>query len=201
MLLSSVSFTQGSFSEMKDPDGFKRKFSEVTRNTQTIEANFIQEKNLSILSEKILTKGKFLFKKENKLRWEYTDPFNYLIILNNGTIFTQDEEKKSKIDIRNNKMFKEINLIIIGCVQGNLFNDEQRFISSYFENSRYYLIKLKPVESSLKEYISEIKISFDKNDLSVTRFEMNEPSGDYTIIDFSGKKLNAEIPDEKFLVP
>jgi outer membrane lipoprotein-sorting protein len=186
---------------MKDPAGFKQKFSEVTRNTQTIEAIFTQEKSLSVLSEKIITKGKFLFKKENKLRWEYTDPFHYMIILNNGTIFTQDEEKTNKIDIRNNKMFKEINLIIIGCVQGNLFNDEKRFISSYFENSHYYLIKLKPVESTLKEYISEIKISFDKNDLLVTRFEMNEPSGDYTIIDFSGKKLNAEIPDEKFLVP
>jgi outer membrane lipoprotein-sorting protein len=186
---------------MKDPAGFKQKFSEVTRNTQTIEANFIQEKSLSVLSEKIITKGKFLFKKENKLRWEYTDPFHYMIILNNGTIFTQDEEKTNKIDIRNSKMFKEINFIILGCVQGNLFNDEKRFISSYFENSRYYLIKLKPAESTLKEYISEIEISFDKNDLLVTRFEMNEPSGDYTIIDFSGKKLNAEIPDEKFLVP
>jgi outer membrane lipoprotein-sorting protein len=89
----------------------------------------------------------------------------------------------------------------MGCVQGNLFNDEKKFISSYFENNRYYLIKLKPLESTLKDYISEIKISFDKNDLSVTRFEMNEPSGDYTIIEFSGKKENAIIPDEKFFVP
>jgi outer membrane lipoprotein-sorting protein len=186
---------------MKDHAGFKQKFSEVTRNTQTIEANFVQEKNLSVLSEKIITKGKFLFKKENKLRWEYTNPFHYLIILNNGMIFTQDEENKNKIDIRNNKMFTEINFIIMGCVQGNLFNDEKKFISSYFENNRYYLIKLKPLESTLKDYISEIKISFDKNDLSVTRFEMNEPSGDYTIIEFSGKKENAIIPDEKFFVP
>jgi outer membrane lipoprotein-sorting protein len=201
ILLTYLSFSQGPFSEMKDQAGFKHKFSEVTRRTQTIEANFIQEKNLSILSEKIITKGRFLFKKENKLRWEYTDPFHYMIILNNGTLITQDEEKKNKIDIRNNKMFTEINFIIMGCVQGNLFNDEKKFISSYFENNRYYLIKLRPVESTLKEYISEINISFDKNDLSVTRLEMNEPSGDYTIIEFTGENINAEIPDEKFFVP
>jgi outer membrane lipoprotein-sorting protein len=201
IVISSLSFAQGPFNELKDIAGFKQKFSQVTRNTQTIEASFVQEKNLSVLSEKIITKGKFLFKKENKLRWEYTNPFRYLIILNNGTIFTQDEENKNKIDIRNNKMFTEINLIIMGCVQGTLFNDEKKFVSTYFENNRYYLIKLKPVESTLKEYISEIKLSFDKNDLSVTRFEMNEPSGDYTIIEFTGKKLNTIIPDEKFLVP
>jgi outer membrane lipoprotein-sorting protein len=201
IVISYLSYSQGAFSEMKDHAGFKQKFSEVTRNTQTLEANFVQKKNLSVLSEKIITKGKFLFKKENKLRWEYTNPFHYLIILNNGMIFTQDEENKNKIDIRNNKMFTEINFIIMGCVQGNLFNDEKKFISSYFENNRYYLIKLKPLESTLKDYISEIKIYFDKNDLSVTRFEMNEPSGDYTIIEFSGKKENAIIPDEKFFVP
>ena len=121
-------FGQGSFTELKDPAGFKNKFSEATAKTQTIESCFTQVKNLSVLAEKITTKGRFLFKKEKKLRWEYTEPFHYLIILNNGTMLIQDEEKKNRIDIRNNKMFSEINYIIMGCVQGNLFNDEKKFL-------------------------------------------------------------------------
>jgi outer membrane lipoprotein-sorting protein len=201
MFPGSFAFAQGPLTEIKNPEAFKQMFSETTRKTQTIEANFIQEKNLSVLSEKIITKGRFIFKKENKLRWEYTDPFHYLIILNNGTMFIQDEEKKSRIDIRNNKMFAEINSIIMGCVRGNLFNDEKKFLPSFFENSRSFMVKLKPLASNLKEYLSEIRIFFDKNDLTVTRLEMHEPSGDYTNIDFSGEKINANIPDEKFLVP
>ncbi len=201
VFLVSFTFSQGPLTEIKNPAVFKQMFSEATRKTQTIEANFIQEKNLSILSEKIITKGRFMFKKEKKLRWEYTDPFHYMIILNNGMMFIQDEEKKNKIDIRNNKMFAEINYIIMGCVQGNLFNDEKKFLSSFFENSGSFVVKLKPMASNLKEYLSEIWIYFDKNDLSVIRLEMHEPSGDYTNIDFSGEKINANIPDEKFLVP
>ena len=201
MFPGSFVFAQGPLTEIKNPEAFKQMFSEATRKTQTIEANFIQEKNLSVLSEKIITKGRFLFKKEKKLRWEYTEPFHYLIILNNGTMFIQDEEKKSRIDIRNNKMFAEINSIIMGCVRGNLFNDEKKFLPSFFENSRSFMVKLKPLASNLKEYLSEIRIFFDKNDLTVTRLEMHEPSGDYTNIDFSGEKINANIPDEKFLVP
>lgn len=200
IFLFLTSQSQGTYSEMKDPSGFRQKFSEVTKKTQTIEANFIQEKHLSILSEKIITKGKFLFKKEKKLRWEYTDPFYYLIILNNGTMFIKDEEKTSQIDFQNNKMFTEINSIIMGCVQGNLFNDEKKFLPSFFENEGSFLVKLKPLESTLKEYLSEIKIFFNKNDLIVTRIEMHEPSGDYTIIDFTGEKINANITDEKFLI-
>jgi len=194
-------FSQGTFTEIKNPAVFKQLFSETTRKTQTIEASFIQEKNLSILSEKIVTKGRFMFKKEKKLRWEYTDPFHYLIIINNETMFIQDEGKKSRIDMRSNKMFAEINTIIMGCVQGNLFNDEKKFLSSFFENSASFMVKLKPLASNLKEYLSEIRICFDKNDFSVKRLEMHEPSGDYTNIDFSGNKINANIPDEKFLVP
>ena len=194
-------FAKEPLTEIKNPAAFKQKFSEATRQTQSIEANFIQEKNLSVLSEKIITKGRFMFKKEKKLRWEYTEPFHYLIILSDGTMFIQDEEKKSKIDIRNNKMFAEINSIIMGCVQGNLFNDEKKFLPSFFENNGFFMVKLKPLASNLKEYLSEIHIWFDKNDLTVTRIEMHEPSGDYTKIDFSGRKINANISDEKFLIP
>jgi outer membrane lipoprotein-sorting protein len=60
---------------------------------------------------------------------------------------------------------------------------------------------MKPLASQLKEYLSDIMIFFDKNDLSVTRIEMHEPSGDFTKIDFSDKKVNNNIPDEKFLAP
>ena len=200
-LLVSVAFSQGSLTEMKNPSFFKQKFQEATRNTQTIEASFIQEKNLSVLSEKIISKGRFLFKKEKKLRWEYTTPFRYLILLNNGTMVIQDEDKKSKIDIRNNKMFSQINSIIMGCIQGNLFNDEKKFAPTFFEDNGSFLVKLRPLEETLKEYLSEIWIYFDKKDLTVTRIEMHEPSGDETRIEFTGTKLNTSIPDAKFLVP
>jgi outer membrane lipoprotein-sorting protein len=201
LFLVSPAFPQGPVTGMKNVAEFKKRFLEATRETQTIEASFIQEKNLSVLSEKIITRGRFLFKKEKKLRWEYTQPFHYLIILNNGTMFIQDEEKKSRIDIRTNKMFAEINSIIMGCVQGNLFNEEKKFLPSFLENNNYFLVKLKPLETKLKEYLSEIWIFFDKADLTVTRLEMHEPSGDYTNIDFSGKKINTAVPDEKFLLP
>jgi outer membrane lipoprotein-sorting protein len=200
MFLGSFAFAQGSFTEIKNTTGFKQKFAEATAKTQTIEAGFTQVKNLSVLSEKITTKGRFLFKKEKKLRWEYTEPFHYLIILNNETMFIQDEGKKSRIDIRSNKMFAEINTIIMGCVQGNLFNDEKKFQSAFFENNNAFMVKLKPLASNLKEYLSEIRIFFNKDDFFVTRLEMHEPSGDYTNIDFSGEKINTNLPDEKFLV-
>ena len=196
-----ISFAQEKYAAVKDPVLFRQKFSVASQKITTIEAGFIQEKNLSILSEKIISHGKFLFRKENKLRWEYSTPFRYLIILNNGKIFIQDEERKTKIDIRSNKLFAEINEIIIGSVQGNLFNDEKKFTASFFESKRNYLVTLKPLTSKLKEFLSEIRLYLDTADFSVIRLEMHESSGDFTGIDFTGKKMNLPIPDEQFRTP
>ena len=98
-------------------------------------------------------------------------------------------------------MFSQINSIIMGCIQGNLFNDEKKFAPTFFEDNGSFLVKLRPLEATLKEYLSEIWIYFDKKDLTVTRIEMHEPSGDETMIEFTGTKLNTSIPDAKFLVP
>jgi outer membrane lipoprotein-sorting protein len=193
--------SQTAFAEMKNIASFRQSFAESTKKTQTLQADFIQEKQLSILSEKIISKGKFMFHKEKMLRWEYTEPFRYLIILNNGMMYVQDEDKKSKTDISSNKVFSEINGIILGCVQGNLFNDESKFRPAFFENSRQYLVKLKPVAKGLQSYLKEIDIYLDKNEMSVARLVMHEPSGDFTKIDFSGTKINGIIKDDKFIIP
>ena len=201
LLICPAARPQGSVIPLKDDGAFRQKFAESSARTQTIEAAFTQEKNLSVLSEKIISKGKFVFKKENRLRWEYTEPFRYLILLNNGTMTIRDEAKDSKVDVRNNKMFAEINSIILGCVQGTIFNDVKKFSSSFFENQGSFIVKLKPLEPALKQYLSEIVILISKTDMTVSRLEMHEPSGDFTRIDFSGVRINSSIPDATFLAP
>ena len=200
MLLGFSAFPQDQTAELKNPALFRKKLADATQLTNTIESAFNQEKSLSVLSEKILSKGKFYFKKKNMLRWEYTNPFTYLIILNNGKILIRDEEKENLFDSRTNKVFGEINSILLGCAQGTLLNDERKFQSSYFETSNSYLVKMKPNDHLMKNIFSEIFIYFDKNDYSVSRLIMNEASGDFTTIKFSEKKLNVPIPDNMFRV-
>jgi outer membrane lipoprotein-sorting protein len=200
VFLCGTAFPQDKPEEMKNPSLFRKKLAEATQLTNTIESTFNQEKSLSVLSEKILTKGKFYFKKNNMLRWEYTEPFKYMIILNNGKILIRDEEKENQFDARTNKVFGEINAILLGCVQGTLLNDEKKFQATFFETNTSFLVKLLPEEMQLKKIFSGIDIYFDKNDYSVSRLIMNEASGDNTTIKFSGKKFNQPIPDEKFRI-
>jgi len=196
----SSAFAQSKFFPMKNPQQFNSSLAETTRTTSTIESKFIQEKNLNVISEKIITKGKFYFKKENKLRWEYTDPFRYLIIMNGDMVFIKDDKKENRFDAASNKIFTEINSIMIGSIRGTILNENKKFKIDYQESTEFNLVKLSPLSQQLKAYISEIRVFFNKVNYSVSRLEIEELSGDFTKIEFSGLKINIPVSDEIFSV-
>jgi outer membrane lipoprotein-sorting protein len=182
------------------PDSFKKNFAEATASTQSIQSDFSQEKTLSMLSEKINSVGKFWFQKKDKLRMEYTRPFQYLMILQGGKIYIKDGQKENKISAGSNKVFQQVNRILLDCVSGNMLSNED-FQSRVFESASSFLIELKPAAKNLGALYKNINIVMDKKDYSVTAIDMFEVSGDNTIIRFQNKILNAHISDSVFNIP
>jgi outer membrane lipoprotein-sorting protein len=189
---------QESYQSMGNVEAFKSKLEVMSGSTHTIVSDFIQEKNLSILSEKIISKGLFMFRQENNIRWEYTEPTKYLIIISNNKLYTRDEKNQKLYDLQTSKMFQEMNRFISGCIQGDILKNDQEYAIEYFENSKRYYVKLIPRNEKMKQMLQEVQIYFDKSDLTVASLKMVESGEDYTKIDFINKKLNTDIPLEKF---
>ena len=185
------------YSPVADLAKFKAEFSAATQKTSSIKSDFVQDKNLSMLSEKISSKGKFWFKKESRVRMEYTQPFQYLMVLNKDKVYVKDGQKENKISARSNKLFQQINRIMIDCMQGTMLSNSD-FKTRVFENKNAALVELVPVTKGLKELFRSINVIVDKKDFSVTSIEMQEISGDNTIMRFTNKELNASIPDNLF---
>jgi len=183
---------------MKDIPGFKEKLVTMSDKVKTIESDFVQEKNLSILANKIVSQGHFCYRKDNNIRWEYIQPYRYLIIISNGKIFIKEDNNQKQYDIQSNRMFQEMNKFISGCIQGDILKNEKDYKVGYFEDDKSYYVSLVPISEKMREMLSEVRIWFNRNDLTVSRIVMMEAGGDYTKIDFTGKKLNTDIPLEKF---
>jgi outer membrane lipoprotein-sorting protein len=188
------------YKQMSNPVEFKQQLKKTSKTINTIQSDFIQEKYLTVLSDKIVSTGKFFFKKENQLRWEYNSPFNYLIILRNDKVFIKDDQKTNQYDLGSNKVFREINNIMTGAVQGKLLEDEIKYKPSYFENSKYFLVILTPADKNMKDYIKSIYLYFDKKNFTVTMIKMVESSDDYTLIQFNNRKQNISISEDKFTI-
>ncbi len=198
IFISQFGFAQN-FKVVKDTSVLKAKIEAMSKTVNSIESDFTQEKNLSILSEKIISKGNFKFKKENMLRWEYSTPYKYLIVINKDKIWIKDEKKTQKYDMNSNKVFKEINDVMMSCVQGNIFRSG-KFKVAYFENEKYYKLELIPLQKNMKESLKKINMYFDKNVTSVNKLDMIEPNDDYTTLEFTLKSQNAPLQDNIFTV-
>lgn len=185
------------FSPVSDLIAFKTTFTQKAALVNSIRCDFTQEKNLSLLEEKILSKGKFWFKKENLVRMEYQHPFQYLLIINGKNIYIKDGQKENKVAVRSNKLFQKINQLTIDCVQGTVFSNSD-FSVTAFENKQQYLVEMVPVTKEMKEFFSAILVRIDRKDYTVSSINMMEKGGDFTLISFQNKEINQVIPDALF---
>ena len=196
----SMHCAAGGFKEMKDTTHFIQQLNEMTNSLKSIESDFIQEKNLAMLEEKIISKGSFSFKKKNLIRWQYNEPYKYLVIINNNKVLIKDENKTNKFDMKSNKIFRKVNDLLSDCMQGTILSKRNEYSVSFFENESFFIVKLLPLNKSMKDFIGNIHIYFDKKDFSVSKIDMVEPSGDNTLISFKNKKINQALADEKFII-
>ncbi|NKQ39257.1 MAG: outer membrane lipoprotein carrier protein LolA [Methanosarcinales archaeon] len=190
-------FSQDEEMSIINSNQLREKIIEKSKETLTIVSDFEQFKHLDFLSNDIKSSGKLVFKSPNFIKWEYTVPFKYSVVFKNDKLFINDEGVKSKIDLSSNKTFKSLNNLIIKSVKGDMF-DDNLFDIKYFKNTKNYIIKFYPKDSSLKSIINVFILSFDKESLDVVEIIMKENLEDYTLLKFVNQKINTPVNDEVF---
>ncbi len=198
-LLFFVVFTSQAQTQMNasEASALKTKVKALASTTQTITSDFIQYKHLDFLDNDIKTSGKLAFKSPNLVKWEYVNPFNYSVLFKDEKLYINDEGNKSDLDIGSNKMFKQLNKLIINSVKGDLF-DENEFDISYSKLEENSLVTFSPKDQKFAKYIKNFLITFNSNG-DVIEVKMVEPSEDYTKIVFTNKKHNQTIDEAVFM--
>lgn len=187
------------FQPVKNVAPFQAALSQANAAKQTIASDFSQVKNLSLLADKIKSKGKFYFKKEDKVRIEYTSPYSYLLVMNGGQLMVKDEQKSNKINTRNSKTMQSVNRVMIDCMRGTVFQNPDFKVTSY-ENGGTFLLSLVPVTEAMKKMFKQIDVYMDKKSFDVSRLTMTENGGDYTDMDFSNTQHNIALNESLFKV-
>jgi outer membrane lipoprotein-sorting protein len=188
---------QTDFYPLSSVDDFKKQLSHATAALTSLECSFKQTKYLDILNEKVVSEGKFYYKKEQHICLDYTIPAAYQVVINNKKIKVTSEGKATVYEIGKNKMMAQMNLLMSTCMVGNLNALTSEYQLTYKENDTQYWVSVQPLVSN-KSLIKTMNVYFDKKDFSVQELQMIEASNDYTTYLFTGKKKNSSIPDDKF---
>jgi len=171
----------------------------TAKSTQSISSDFTQVKHMKMMNDKVSSKGKFYFRKEDKIRIEYQSPFQYLLVMNGGQIMVKDEQKSNKINTRNSKTMQSVNRVMMDCMRGTVFTNKDFNVKAY-DSKGQYLLQLSPVNNAMKGLFARIEVYLDKADNSVSKLVMNEQGGDFTEMTFSNKKTNIPLSDALFSV-
>lgn len=198
LFVSPIFAQKTGFEKVENEADFRQKMEETTLTTHSIKSDFVQEKQLSFMEEPILSEGQFFFKKEQKIRWEYQQPFSYIVILNGSELLIDDEGHTNEIDLKGNKTFQEINATINNSLQGNVWGNADHFEPVLLENGGLYLIQLLPQTAQMKEYFTKIEVYFNKKNYQLEQVILFENGGDFTKIVFKNSVINGEVKEALF---
>jgi outer membrane lipoprotein-sorting protein len=185
------------FSAVPDVATFRKVFSAESKKVISIRSDFTQEKELIALTEKLTSTGKFWFKRNNLVRIDYEKPFVYRMIMDGNRIYIKDDGKENTVNVKSNKLFQQVNRIMLDCIQGTI-TESNDFKPRVFESGSKYLLELTPVGKSLKDLFAAIVLTIDKKTSSVDIIEMKEVGGDRTRLIFTDKAINQPIGNEVF---
>ena len=173
-IFSLASFAQEQKMSESEISSFKQSVAVVSKKIKTMSTDFVQYKHMDFLSKDIETSGKMIFKEPSLLLWQYKKPYSYSVVFKSGKILINDEGKKKSVDIGNSKMFGKINKLIVGSVSGDMFDDKE-FTISYFKTKGNNITRFIPKDATLKKYIKQIELTFDKRRPQLYRLNLLSP--------------------------
>lgn len=196
ILFNTVAFSQ-TYTLVNNTVEIQNKIIKSNQAAKTLQAEFTQEKHMSILNKPFISTGAFYLKQPDMVRWEYKAPFKYVVVLVNEQVSIKDGDDLQNYDMSKNAVFKEVNKVMSGMVNGKMLEDKN-FDSAFYESTKDFKVVLKPKLESVKSFISEINVFFDKVNFQTLQVIMFEKDGDKTVIKFNNTKINAPINDAVF---
>lgn len=174
--------------------------NKASAQMQTLECDFVQTKHLQILDDKMVAKGRMYYQQADKLRWEYVSPYTYTFILNQNQVLLKNNDRTDVIDVERNRIFKEIARMMMNSIVGNCLSDEKTFKTQVEVAGNEWVATLVPLKKDMKQMWNKLVLHIQPDMKVVSKVEMHEPSGDYTVIDLKNIRTNSPVNQEVFRI-
>jgi outer membrane lipoprotein-sorting protein len=175
-----------------------KKVQEQQKKTNTLEAEFRQEKTLALLAKPEVSTGHFVYQKPNSVLWTYDAPKRVTMLIADGTLTTYypDLRKAEKIEVKRfqDRIFKYMGASGAIDELGAFFN----FTFVNRADQPTYLLDLAPKSKQIAKKVQHLKIWIDKKSYLTTKFEYTESDGDITRYEFTNIKVNQPVSSSRF---
>lgn len=163
---------------------------------ESIQADFIQEKHMKILTEPLTSRGVFYFRMPNDLRWEYTDPIQSVLLMHNGDTrrYILGKDGWVQDDAAQLQAMGVVLQEITNWLNGRF--DENPDFNAALEPERK--IVLTPKKASLAGIISRIVLHLSETPGLMDAVTIHEGEDSFTRLVFQNPRLNPPMEDAVF---
>ena len=172
--------------------------TEAAASMQTLQCRFVQEKTSTMLAEPTVAEGTMHYAAPDRMRWEYTSPYAFALVVNGDRIVKVTEGKAEALEGNSSRMYQGIVGIIMGSASGKKLFDTSVFDVVLYDEGTCWRAEMTPKRRDMKRMFSQLVFRFDKKTNGISRVEFKDAGGDVTAIRFEEMKLNGTIDEKVF---
>lgn len=183
MLISIFSFAQSN-------DEIMEMLTQQTASMQCMNCRFTQQKTMAMLAEPTVSEGLMSYNAPDKMRWEYTSPYSFALLVDGEKITKITDGNEEVLDAKSGRIYQGIVNIIISSATGQKLFDKSMFDVAITDDGEFWKAEMKPKKHNMKRMFSMLTFYFAKSTNIINKVEMTEAGGDVTTIQFYDMKIN-----------
>ena len=182
-------FGKPSYSKENDFEKLRQESSKI----KTLQADFVQNKSMKILSKPLVSEGRFYYAAPDSFRWEYFKPLRNIVITHKNTTkrYIYSDGKFIEDKTGGAQAMKVVLSEVSGWMNGRF--DQNPSFKAVISKKANTCITLTPVDKSMSGMIEKIEITLYSKGGTVKSVKIYEGAGNFTQINFNNVKINEVI--------
>lgn len=176
------------------------RISKAGAQMKTMQCAFVQTKTLSMMNEKIVSRGTMTYAQPARLRWQYMQPTRYLFIIDGDHVSIDSGAGKSHIDARQSKVLQQVIRLMMNGVTGESLSASKDFSVKCYQEGSDDVAVLTPLGKTMRKMFGSVTLYVQRGHDMVRRVVMTEAGGDTTDIILSDVKMNQDVPADTFIM-
>lgn len=171
-------------------DSFYSELSRRSSEVISLNSRFTQTKHVKLLNTKVVSQGKFYYKREGEIRFDYSTPKIMSIIMLKGKLRIETQSKATTYDFARQPSLAELAAIIEACVSGNIKNLPDKYKVVYTLLPDCHVLTITNLKKTPDNPYTKIELHFDIDNYSLKELILYERSEDTTYYSFNNIVAN-----------
>ena len=179
-------------------DALIERVVERQRALRTLEAEFVQLKESSLLLEAVESTGDFLFRAPDLVRWDYRQPDSMVVLFAQDTVTTYHPAQARAEQIKVSSKQRRFVRVLAGTQPLDDLTSHFSITLADPGGRAHYRLTLRPIGNIVSKKLQSVEIEIDRELFLPVVIEYNEADGDSTRYEFKKMVINPEIDDSRF---